>query len=95
MASRWLGLEGVVSGLHEGDVVPKLTITIPSSLEAVLKDAVVGRASSLDGVVTAALTQYFQSNRHRACQISTSAALVQGVYGGAPYRHARCLPTAT
>jgi len=63
--------------------MPKLTVTIPSSLETVLKDAVVERASSLDSVVTAALSQYFQSDRHRVYQISTSAALVQGVYGGA------------
>jgi acetolactate decarboxylase len=75
--------EDALSGLHEGDVMPTLTVTIPSSLEAVLKDGVVGRASSLDSVVMAALSQYFQTARHRAYQISTSAALVQGVYAGA------------
>jgi hypothetical protein len=36
--------------------MPKLTVTIPISLETVLKDAVAGRASSLDSVVTAALS---------------------------------------
>jgi acetolactate decarboxylase len=78
-----LELEDPSSELDECDVMPKLTVTIPSSLETVLKDAVVERASSLDSVVTAALSQYFQSDRHRVHQISTSAALVQGVYGGA------------
>jgi acetolactate decarboxylase len=62
--------------------VPNLAI--PTSLTAILKDAVVKRASSLDSVVAAALSQYFQSGRHRAYQISTSAAFVQGVvYDGA------------
>lgn len=74
--------EDALSGLHQGDVMPTLTVTIPCSLEALLKDAVVGRPSSLDSVVTAALSQYFQTAQHRAYQISASAALVQGVYGG-------------
>jgi acetolactate decarboxylase len=63
--------------------VPTLTVVIPTSLANILKDAVVARASSFDSIVTAALSQYFQSARHRAYQISTSAALVQGVYDGA------------
>jgi acetolactate decarboxylase len=63
--------------------VPNLNVVIPSSLASVLEGAVVNQASSLDSVVTAALSQYFQTSRHRVYQISTSAALVQGVYQGA------------
>jgi acetolactate decarboxylase len=62
--------------------VPNLSVVIPSPLASMIENAVVNRASSLDSVVTAALSQYFQSSRHRAYQISTSAALVQGVYQG-------------
>ncbi|MCU1299299.1 MAG: alpha-acetolactate decarboxylase [Acidobacteriaceae bacterium] len=63
--------------------MPNLNVVIPSSLANILNDAVVSRGSSLDSVVTAALSQYFQTTRHRAYQISTSAALVQGIYDGA------------
>ena len=63
--------------------MPNLAVTIPTSLADILKDAVATQASSLDSVVTAALSQYFQTARHRAYQISTSVALVQGVYDGA------------
>ena len=63
--------------------MPNLNVVIPSSLATILNDAVVKRSSSLDSVVTAALSQYFEIDRHRAYQISTSAALVQGAYDGA------------
>jgi acetolactate decarboxylase len=63
--------------------MPNLTVVIPTSLANILNDAVVTRGSSLDSVVTAALIRYCQTARHRAYQISTSAALVQGVYDGA------------
>jgi acetolactate decarboxylase len=72
-----------VSKPREGDVVPNLSVVIPASLEFQLRDAVVRQGSSLDSLVTAALCQYFQTTRHRAFQVSTSAALVQGVYQGA------------
>jgi acetolactate decarboxylase len=62
--------------------VPNLCVVIPPSLEVALKNAVARQASSLDSIVTAALSAYFQTS-HRAFQVSTSAALVQGVYQGA------------
>jgi acetolactate decarboxylase len=64
-------------------IMLNLAVTIPTSLADILKDAIATQASSLDSVVTAALSQYFQTARHRAYQVSTSAALVQGVYDGA------------
>ena len=60
-----------------------LTAVIPDSLASILKNAVARRATSPDSVVTAELSQYFQTGRHRAYQVSTSAALVQGVSAGA------------
>jgi acetolactate decarboxylase len=64
-------------------VSPNLTVVIPTSLETILNNEVVKRASSFDSVVSAALSQYFHTARHRIYQVSTSAALVQGVYEGA------------
>src|SRR6266853_202795 len=69
--------------VKEGYVMPNLTVIIPDSLASILNDAVARRATSPDSVVTAALSHYFQTGRHRAYQISTSAALVQGVSEGA------------
>jgi acetolactate decarboxylase len=60
-----------------------LTVVIPDSLASILDNTVARRATSPDSVVTAALSQYFQTGRHRAYQISTSAALVQRVSVGA------------
>src|SRR5258708_35637382 len=66
----------------EGYVMPNLTVIIRDSLASILNNAVARRGTSPDSVVTAALSQYFQTGRHRAYQISTSAALVQGVSEG-------------
>ncbi len=63
--------------------MPNLTVVIPDSLDSLLSNIVARRSISPDSVVTAALSQYFQTSRHRAYQISTSAALVQGVSEGA------------
>src|SRR5260370_37643167 len=63
--------------------MPHLPVVIPDSLASILNTLVARRSTSPDSVVTAALSQYFQTGRHRAYQISTSAALVQGVSDGA------------
>src|SRR5258708_3792769 len=63
--------------------MPNLNVVIPDSLASILSNTGASRITSPDSVVTAALSQYFQTCRHRAYQISTSAALVQGVSGGA------------
>lgn len=52
-----------------------LTVVIPTALASNLKDDVVRRASSHDNVSTATLSRYFQTDRHRVYQISTSSAL--------------------
>jgi acetolactate decarboxylase len=64
-------------------VMANLSVIIPDSIASVLNNALARRATSPDSLITAALSQYFQTDRHRAYQISTSTALVQGVSEGA------------
>jgi len=63
--------------------MPTLTVVIPSSLDAAARDAAGQRGTSLDTIVSAALGEYLNSQRHRMYQISTSAALVEGADTGA------------
>jgi hypothetical protein len=81
-------------------VMANLTVVIPDSLASILDNTVARRATSPDSVVTAALSQHFQTGRHRAYQISTSAALVQGVPVGADFKvpfdlWSACFPKAS
>jgi acetolactate decarboxylase len=59
-----------------------LSVTIPSSLEAEARDLSAQQRSSLDRLVTDALTEYVQCYGHNIFQISTATALVEGVYSG-------------
>jgi acetolactate decarboxylase len=68
---------------REYATVPNLNVAVPPSLDSALKHAAAERASSVDSIVVAALSQYFQTDRHRAYEISTAAALVEGVSEGA------------
>jgi len=63
--------------------MPALTVLIPSSLDAAARDMAGRRGTSLDTIVSAALGEYLNSQRHRMYQISTSAALVEGADTGA------------
>jgi len=67
--------------------MPTLTVVIPSSLDIAARDSAASRGTSLDNLVGAALGEYLDSNRHRMYQISTSAALVDGVAQGAVSAH--------
>jgi len=60
----------------------KLAATIPSSLDATVRDLSRQRKTSLDSLVSAALSEYVHSSPRRMYQISTSTALVEGVYSG-------------
>jgi acetolactate decarboxylase len=55
---------------------------IPASVESSLLAAAIKRRTSLDSLVSAALGDYLMSDSHRMYQISTSNALVEGVYSG-------------
>jgi acetolactate decarboxylase len=63
--------------------VPNISVVVPGFLDTAIKQAAAARGSSVESIVNAALGQYFQTTRHRLYQISTAAALVQGVFGGA------------
>jgi acetolactate decarboxylase len=57
-------------------------LTIPSPLEATVRDVSNQRKISVDSLVNSALSDYLGSLTRRIYQISTSTALVEGVYSG-------------
>jgi acetolactate decarboxylase len=63
--------------------MPTLDIVVPTSVEAALRVAAIERRTSVDSLASAALGDYLKSDGHRMYQISTSNALVEGVYSGA------------
>ena len=60
-----------------------LAVTIPSSLEGAVRELSTRRKTSVGDLVGAVLGEYVQSSPRRMYQISTSTALVEGVYSGA------------
>ena len=60
--------------------IANLDTTIPSSLKAALCNEVARIKGTLSSVVTAALSQYLDVQVHTLFQVSTSGALVAGVY---------------
>src|ERR1700733_14613749 len=60
-----------------------LAVKISSLLEAVARDFSIEHKTSLDNLVGAALSEYLLSSPRRMYQVSTSTALVEGVYSGA------------
>lgn len=63
--------------------MPTLSVVIPASVDAAARGSAGLRGTSLDSLVGAALGEYLNSHQHRMYQISTSAALVEGVGKGA------------
>jgi acetolactate decarboxylase len=63
--------------------MPTITAVIPASLEAELREAAARSGRSLDSLINNALSECLHSEDHRLYQISTSTALVEGVYAGA------------
>jgi hypothetical protein len=53
--------------------MPKLTVVIPVPHSAALERTEATSATSPDSLVTPALTQHFQTDRHRTYQISPCA----------------------
>ena len=74
---------GIAFLAHRKYEMPTLTVVIPSSLDAAARDIAGQRGTSIDTIVSAALGEYLNSQRHRMYQISTSAALVEGANKGA------------
>jgi acetolactate decarboxylase len=63
--------------------VPELNLLIPSVLERALKVEMTRTGTSASSIVAAALAEYFHTPLHTLFQVSTSGALVEGVYTGA------------
>jgi acetolactate decarboxylase len=63
--------------------MPKMIAEIPNSLNSVLQDEILRSGTDGSSVVTAALAQYLKTPVHTLFQVSTSGALVAGVYAGA------------
>lgn len=59
-----------------------LEVKVSSLLESVARDLAIERKTSLDNLVGAALSEYLRFSPRRMYQISTSTALVEGVYSG-------------
>ena len=56
---------------------------LPESLEAALRQRMDADKESRDHIVATALSQYLSAPLHTLFQVSTSAALVEGIYQGA------------
>ena len=63
--------------------MPNITINIPSSLKVTLEREAQRTRSSTSTLVTSALAKYLGESLHTLFQVSTSGALVSGVYAGA------------
>ncbi|HEY4813779.1 MAG TPA: acetolactate decarboxylase [Chthoniobacterales bacterium] len=63
--------------------MPKITTDIPVSLELALKDEIAKTGTDESSTVITALAQYLKTPVHTLFQVSTSGALVAGVYSGA------------
>ncbi|MBV8375660.1 MAG: acetolactate decarboxylase, partial [Verrucomicrobia bacterium] len=63
--------------------MPKIAVDIPTSLNSVLNAEIVRSKTDTSSLVTAALAQYLKTPVHTLFQVSTSGALVAGVYSGA------------
>jgi acetolactate decarboxylase len=62
--------------------MPSVTADIPTSLKSALDAEVARMKGSTSSVITAALAQYLGTTIHTLFQVSTSGALVAGVYSG-------------
>jgi acetolactate decarboxylase len=62
--------------------MPSVTADIPTSLKTALDSEIARVKGSTSSVITAALAQYLGTPIHTLFQVSTSGALVAGVYSG-------------
>jgi acetolactate decarboxylase len=63
--------------------MPKITADIPASLKTILDDEIARTNGNESSIITAALSQYLKTPVHTLFQVSTSGALVAGVYSSA------------
>src|SRR5271170_2330843 len=60
-----------------------ITCQLPASLSIALQTRAEAENESVDHIVAVALSDYFETPLHTLFQVSTSAALVEGIYQGA------------
>ena len=60
--------------------MPKIIADIPASLNSVLHEEIARTKTDASSIVTAALAQYLKTPVHTLFQVSTSGALVAGVW---------------
>jgi acetolactate decarboxylase len=65
------------------NAMPKITADIPVSLTSALKKEIDQTGADESSIVTAALAEYLETPVHTLFQVSTSGALVTGVFSGA------------
>ena len=58
----------------------KLVVDVPASLEGVLEEEKARSGRSTSSIIVAALARYLEKPIHTVFQVSTSVALVAGVY---------------
>ncbi|WP_031357389.1 acetolactate decarboxylase [Caballeronia sordidicola] len=63
--------------------MPELNLVIPAFVDRALKNEMTRTGSSASSIVASALAGYFHTPLHTLFQVSTSGALVEGVYTGA------------
>jgi acetolactate decarboxylase len=63
--------------------VKSITSNLPESLYDALEERIKTDGASQNHVITMALSQYLRKRIHTLFQVSTSAALVEGLYQGA------------
>ncbi|HEX6219851.1 MAG TPA: acetolactate decarboxylase [Acidimicrobiia bacterium] len=63
-------------------MAPKIEIEVSETVRSALEHRIGRTGESLDTVVDALLSEALELNRHSLFQVSTSNALVQGVFGG-------------
>jgi acetolactate decarboxylase len=63
--------------------MPDLDVVIPAFLDKALKEEMKRTGESASSIVTSALAEHFHTPMHTLFQVSTSGALVEGIYNAA------------
>ncbi len=68
---------------YKGRIKVRIEIDIPASLKRALEGEIAKSQGTESSIITAALAEYLKTPVHTLFQVSTSGALVAGVYSGA------------
>ena len=76
-------MSAITADIKMESIMKSITCSLPDSLYEALEERVRSEKANRDHVVSAALSQYLGKAIHTLFQVSTSAALVEGLYQGA------------